>query len=657
MHALTEYQLWYGVDRPPAETHELKAGPVTALLDGIDLRYVRLGSLEMVRRVYVAARDQNWNTIPGSYRVTSIEQGPDSFEVEFEVNHQSHDLDFAWRGRIVGSASGQIRYEMDGVAQSDFRYNRVGLCILHPYRECAGRPYSAQTPAGQVSGHLPEEIGPQRFEAGYYVPLFPAFSHLTVNLTGDVKVQLDFEGDLFEMEDQRNWTDASFKTYCTPLSRGFPHQAHKGQHIGQSFTVAVESSPTALAEGTSQPTRLTLGQSIARSLPLIGFTMPGDGVPLTPAEIERLRLLRPDHLRLDIHLKADYTPALQQAAQTARVLGCALEVAIFLTEDMPDQLEKLALLLARVGSVARFLVFQEGAQTAHPSETTSPALIELARRHLSRVAPGAAFVGGTDMFFCEFNRTRPQAESMDGVSYSIIPQAHAFDERSLIETVEAQAETVQSARVFSGDRPIIVSPVTLKRRFNAHATVAETQPATGQLPDAVDPRQMSLFGAVWTAGSLKYLAESGAASLTYYETTGWQGLMERSGSPLPDRFPSAPGMIFPLYHVFADIAEWKGGSIIACASNRPLTSAALAVEHEGKLHLLVMNFTGTQQRVVVGPLANGQAALRRLDAQTALDAMFDSESFRRTRELVMVQDNELVLNMSPYATVRIEVGQ
>ena len=31
-----------------------------------------------------------------------------------------------------------------------------------------------------------------------------------------------FNGETFEMEDQRNWTDASFKTYCTPLSLPYP---------------------------------------------------------------------------------------------------------------------------------------------------------------------------------------------------------------------------------------------------------------------------------------------------------------------------------------------------------------------------------------------------------------------------------------------------
>ena len=28
---------------------------------------------------------------------------------------------------------------------------------------------------------------------------------------------LHYEGDIFETEDQRNWSDASYKTFCTPL--------------------------------------------------------------------------------------------------------------------------------------------------------------------------------------------------------------------------------------------------------------------------------------------------------------------------------------------------------------------------------------------------------------------------------------------------------
>jgi hypothetical protein len=99
MRTFTERQLWYGVDKPPPETRVLNAGSVTVLLDGIDLRYVRIGSLEVVRRIYMAVRDQNWNTIPGQHHITRIDQERDRFEIRFEVEHKAHDLDFTWQGK------------------------------------------------------------------------------------------------------------------------------------------------------------------------------------------------------------------------------------------------------------------------------------------------------------------------------------------------------------------------------------------------------------------------------------------------------------------------------------------------------------------------------------------------------------------------------
>lgn len=654
MHTLSERQLWYGVDKQPSETRELRAGPVTALLDGIDLRYVRIGSLEVVRRIYMAVRDQNWNTIPGQSRITRVDLERDRFEIRFEVEHQSHGLDFAWQGRINGARDGVISYEMNGVPKSDFRYNRIGLCILHPFRETRGRHYRAQTPAGEVNGDLPELIGPQRFEHGYYVPLFPACSSLTIDLTESERVHFNFEGDLFEMEDQRNWTDASFKTYCTPLSLGFPHQARKGVGIMQRVTVRVEGEHKT-AEHEIGDLRLSIGLPANQHLPAIGFGMASDEVSLTVRELDLLHALKPDHLRVDIHLASDYVETLERALGTCQVLGCNLEVALFITGESESELARLASLLQGQVGVERFLVFQEGAQTTTATETTAPELVALARRSLSQAAPQAAFVGGTDMYFCELNRTRPRVEAMDGISYTIIPQAHAFDERSLAETLEAQGETVKSARAFAGDRPVIVSPITLKRRYNPHATEAEAERAPGELPDAVDPRQMSLFGAAWTAGSIKYLAESGAVSLTYYETAGWRGLMEReTGSELPEHFPSAPEMVFPLYHVFADVAEWKNGSLVECASNRPLDVIALAVASESTLHMLVANLTGANQRVIIGPLGADQVSARSLDASTAAQAMFEPERFRQNWRQIELLNRELVLDMAPYATVRID---
>ena len=46
-------------------------------------------------------------------------------------------------------------------------------------------------------------------------------------------MRFDFEGDLFEMEDQRNWTDGSFKTYSTPLALLLAEGGEPGQAIRQ----------------------------------------------------------------------------------------------------------------------------------------------------------------------------------------------------------------------------------------------------------------------------------------------------------------------------------------------------------------------------------------------------------------------------------------
>ena len=44
---------------------------------------------------------------------------------------------------------------------------------------------------------------------------------LTHEVVPGLKVTCSMLGDTFEMEDQRNWTDASYKTYVRPL--GLPH--------------------------------------------------------------------------------------------------------------------------------------------------------------------------------------------------------------------------------------------------------------------------------------------------------------------------------------------------------------------------------------------------------------------------------------------------
>ncbi|MFQ5425899.1 MAG: hypothetical protein ACE5EV_02340, partial [Gaiellales bacterium] len=593
----TRLQLLHGRDEPPAGLRELRAGPVTAQLEGVDLRYVRLGPTELVRRLYVAVRDESWGTVPGDVSSLELDDRGDSFRLAFESSHRAGELDFRWRGTIVGERDGTITARMEGVAGADFAYNRIGLCVLHPPRENAGRPYRAETPDGSIGDTLPDLIAHQALEKGFLVPILPSYTALAIELE-DGELRFDFEGDLFEMEDQRNWTDGSFKTYSTPLALGFPHAARAGQQIDQRVTISPPSSPAGGAthsRDASARVVLAVDSGTGATLPRLGLGAASDGLPLSDRETDALRLLELDHLRVDARLSdPTYADAVRRVIGEASSLGCALELAVAAGDDDASKLAELASLLAGA-RVARVLVFGDGARTNTPEETSPPALVELVREQLAPALPG-----GTDMYFCNLNRTRPLIEAMDGVYWSINPQVHAFDDRSLMETCEAQADTVRTARSFCGDLPLIVSAVTLLPRWNPYAVGPAPEPASGRLPPEVDPRQASQLGAAWTLASIKYLAEAGAASITYYETVGWRGVLEReAGSPEPELFPSAPGEPFPLYRVLAELARFRGAEVVTCRSSDPLVAVGLALGQGGAATILVANMTAEAQTVEV----------------------------------------------------------
>ena len=212
----------------------MRAGPVEALLLDGDLRYVRHGGTELARRIQVAVRSADWGTVPGVRSSEQVEQNADGFRVTFDSVHRHGELEFRWVCTIDGAADGKITYTMDGVAERDFPYRRIGLCVLHPSDVFAGGAFEAGSSLAHTTGELPASVGPQRFDGETYPPLFDAFDRLQMTARDGVTVQYAFEGDVFEMEDQRNWTDASFKTYSqNPLSRVEPWQLTAGAKLRQ----------------------------------------------------------------------------------------------------------------------------------------------------------------------------------------------------------------------------------------------------------------------------------------------------------------------------------------------------------------------------------------------------------------------------------------
>ena len=557
--------------------------------DNALLRYLKVGSDEVLRGISAPVRNQYWGTVPPLVKIVSLDQQPDHFTLSFDVTCHEREADFLWHGMINGSADGRIEYTFDGQALSDFKRNRIGFCVLHG-EKAAGRPWLLELTTGEkVKGSFPEFIAPHQPAKD-----LKAVSH---EFAKDRWARMEFEGDVFEMEDQRNWTDASFKTYCTPLAIPYPVQIAKGDKVQQKITISLEGDIPRQVAKTEKAAVVTLkvGGDVA-ALPGIGVQLSSQLDDLSTEELNRLKALHLDHLRLDLMpLDNHFSSRLRVAADQAKKLDLKLVAGLHLGKTADTELKLLtAECESAKPSIAAWLVIASDRET-----------FEKARETLKPIFPDALFGIGHDTNFTELNRNRPELESVELVSFGLNPQVHAFDNASMIETLPIQGDTVRSARQFLGKVPLFISPVTLR------VQAANQEPLPGELPSNVDPRQSSLFAAGWTLGSIDYLAEAGVSRITYFETVGYKGIMAPSRPfAAQDKFPSRLGAVYPIYHVLNMVGEFAGGRVQQVVSSDPTSIIGLALKDANRRRLLIANLSDRPQKIMIQGFGNEVSIFR-----------------------------------------------
>jgi hypothetical protein len=264
---------------------------------------------------------------------------------------------------------------------------------------------------------------------------------------------------------------------------------------------------------------------------------------------------------------------------------------------------------------------------------------------IKKILPEIKAGAGTNANFAQVNRDRPSSPYMDNVSYSIHPQEHAGDNLTLVENLQAQASTVESAKNFSGGRGIWISPVNIQRRFNANTENFEQPAENDSFPPQIDSRLLSLFGACWIAGSIKYICESGAQGVTYLETVGERGIFQGDfPSRWPKEFPSKEGMIFPVYHVFGFIRGCKSYSVIKTESKETLAVESLMLSNGNDFKMILINFTSVDKIVIIDNVNKGRKLyIRQLNSETFEEAVTDTDWLINTPADVIYSNDKLLL--------------
>jgi hypothetical protein len=522
-------------------------------------------------------RDKNWNTIAEEVISVDSDIGENFFSINYQTRYTDagEDIEFTVKGRITGSENSIIKWEFDGTAQSAFKRNRIGFCVLHP-ASAAGAPCQIV----HADGTSEENVFPTLVS-----PHQPFINLKSIAYAGVIS---EFEGDVFEMEDQRNWTDASFKTYCTPLGLPFPVELACGDSVTQSVTFRVcdqgKTQFVEAAEGPSGRCRISSQAKGAHKLVDLGWIYTGK---LSDKELNLVKNLPAGHLRLDIK---PGTPLdfITKAVSDADQAGKSVIPFLHLDVDTPDSFYLNAIQSLNCNRVA--FVGQKGLKVV-PTERIEPLAAVLRDRYKD-----ITIAAGTDAFFTELNRNRLEPQLADAFVFSVNPQVHAFDNLSIVETLEGQAAAVKTAIDIFNGKPPWVSPVTLKMRWNPNATGEEVV-LEGKLPSAVDPRQITPFCACWTLASVGLVSKAGAALATYFELSGWKGLFEKETGPdFPLKFPSTPLQLFPVYDVFVLLKGFEGGTVSFRETDNPLAACAYRIDKGHKTIDILINLLETENQ-------------------------------------------------------------
>jgi hypothetical protein len=247
----------------------------------------------------------------------------------------------------------------------------------------------------------------------------------------------------------------------------------------------------------------------------------------------------------------------------AKSIGVKLEVAVTLPGDT-------SALRNWAPAVDRWLIYRENEKATGAAQ---------ARELRAAVGPEAFLVVGTNAYFAELNRNRPEGDGWEAACFSVNPQVHAFDDESVMANASGQFDAVRSALRFLGGRSVVVSPVTLRPRFNPDAT------GSVELPEP-DPRQKLPFNAAWTLASLRALTRAGALSVTYFETRGSGGVLDGDE-------------VYPVFRVLEAAGEFAGADVIECESSDDSRVTALAFESGGTRWMLMANLTNVPCEVLV----------------------------------------------------------
>jgi hypothetical protein len=509
------------------------AGAWSLKLRDDELAEISYNNKLILRSVRALIRDQDWNT--PSIIVDEVTQT----ENQLAVKISSSGFGALFTGTVKFSVVADVaEIEMSLVSNSDYLANRIGLNLLHP-PSLAGTKLSVLHSNRETEQSIfPVKISPNQ----------PVMDIAGLGWRqGDLNVNLALSGDVFEMEDQRNWTDASYKTYSRPLSLPFPYPVASGETISQKLLMVVIQDAEAEQPKPSSNTKVVLTQQ--GSFPSIQLGAATH--PLATNESTQQNDLSALPILVEVDLRTNnWKAALSAVAKTEAGIDlriiCPVAVQEIDFSELLDQIEPLKIL--------RVAIF-DSEQHIWLEQISSQLVNSMQSRGMS-----ATHLAGARSHFTELNRNFTKVpDTCAGLTFSITPLFHALNTEQLVESIAMQRLVTEQAVAMADGKEVHVGPVTLRPRFNNVATKAPEIPAVQDLSlgygaqwfGSDDSRQQNPELAAWTIASAAAIGVAGVNSITFFEERGPRGIQSDKGDP------------YPAFLAVSALAQLVGGELLS----------------------------------------------------------------------------------------------
>lgn len=609
---------------PPSGRRRIAAGGLAVELVGGATARVDWHGKEVLRGLSYPVRNRDWGTWPDRTidDMCVDEAGTVRYERRFVTADDAIEGVFS----CVLNPCGHLHARVAFTALTDILVNRAGFVLLHPVKDEAGTPIRVVHSDGTVA----EASFPCRISPSQPVTDIRAMAYDVAAAS----VRIQFGGDVFEMEDQRNWSDASFKTYCRPLALPFPYPVAAGESWTQTVDVVLGGAARPVgARSTGHDLLLERRDGVILPRSVLAHE-PGWPLHPTPAMDDVGLLLRVDLRQLD---GPDRLDTLLDAVGAPM---SQIEVEAILPDDPEAAGAALDALSATLGGhesrPASLTVLPGAWLVSHqpdgpwPSGVTPKQVAALARARFPDLAVG----GGVLTNFTELNRLPDRDFDAAFVTYGTTAIVHDADDAAVMQTLEALPQIHASAAALYPGRPIRLGLSAIGMRSNPYGSCCAPNPANARLAMAsVDPRQRGLFAAAFMVG---LVAATDAARIERIALGSLGGAFALVG---------ADNMARPAWHVFRAACGMAGAPRLRLVL--PPGGAGFSVWQDGRARLVLANTTERTLDIAL-PMA---ADWLMLDAAAAAAATNPSWPDQASRE------RGRNLRLGPYAVAFVDIPE